>query len=118
MPFFSLFRLDLRWLILALAMLSAVAALINTFYASYYVQRDVLIENTLEANRVYASKLASSIESFFRSVRQQLVYSADLLASHMGEPMLLQAEVKRLALQTDSFNSVLVADNAGVIQAL
>lgn len=118
MPFFSLFRLDLRWLILALAMLSAVAALINTFYASYYVQRDVLIENTLEANRVYASKLASSIESFFRSVRQQLAYSADLLASHMDEPMVLQAEVKRLALQTDSFNSVLVADNTGVIQAL
>jgi len=51
-------RLNLGTLILALALLSAIIALANTLHASYRVQREQLIGNTLEANRVYASKLA------------------------------------------------------------
>jgi len=113
----SLFRLDLRRLILLLAVVSAAAALLNTFYASYYVQREVLIGNTLEANRVYASKLAASIESFFKTAQQQLAYSATNLTGSFHDEARLQSEVDRLLLQTDSFNSVFVASSEGVIRA-
>ena len=114
LPFF---RLDLRWLILALALLSALATLLDTFYASYHVQRGVLIENTLEANRVYAAKLASSIEGFLKSLHQQLAYSANIITSNASDSALIQAEVTRLRLQTDSFNSVLMADAQGTVRA-
>ena len=56
----SLFRIDLRRLILILAVMSAFVTLANSFYASYRVQRQLLIDNTLEENRVYATKLAAS----------------------------------------------------------
>ena len=55
-------RLNLGKLILGLALLSAVVALANTLHASYRVQREQLIGTTLEANRVYASKLAERSE--------------------------------------------------------
>ncbi|MFV8766288.1 diguanylate cyclase, partial [Yersinia enterocolitica] len=55
----KIFRLDLGRLILILAVMSAFVTLANSFYASYRVQRQLLIDNTLEANRVYATKLAS-----------------------------------------------------------
>jgi len=60
--FSAFFRLDLRRLILILAVTSAFVTLANSFYASYSVQRQLLIDNTLEANRGYATKLASSTE--------------------------------------------------------
>lgn len=41
------FRVDLRRLILLLAILSTLVNLINTLYASYRVQRQMLIDNTL-----------------------------------------------------------------------
>ncbi|TWH77218.1 diguanylate cyclase (GGDEF)-like protein [Azomonas agilis] len=115
MPFSSLFRLDLRRLIMLLAFLSGIATLSNTFYASYQVQREALIQNTLEANRVYATKLAASIEEYFEAVRQQLGYSAALLSEHFSDETLLRAELARLKLQTDSFNSVFAVDAQGTL---
>jgi hypothetical protein len=60
-------RLNLGKLILALALLSAIIALANTLLASYRVQRDQLVGNTLEANRVYATKLAETTQNFLPS---------------------------------------------------
>ena len=65
-------RLNLGKLILALALLSAVIALANTLLASYRVQRDQLVGNTLEANRVYATKLAETTQNFLLAAQQQL----------------------------------------------
>ena len=59
-------KTDLRTLITLLAVASIVITLANSLYASWRVQRDVLIGNTLESNRVYATKLASTTEVFFQ----------------------------------------------------
>lgn len=115
MPSSPLFRLDLRRLIMLLALLSGVAALLNTFYASYQVQRETLIQTTLEANRVYASKLAASIDEFFDTAQQQLGYSATLLSNRFNDEKLLRAELMRLKLQTESFNSVFVVNAQGTL---
>ncbi len=57
-------KTDLRTLITLLAVASIAITLANSLYASWRVQREVLINNTLEANRVYATKLASTTELF------------------------------------------------------
>ena len=56
-------RLDLRTLILVLCALTAVVMLLTSYFASYRVQRQLLIDHALEANRVYAAKLASITET-------------------------------------------------------
>ncbi len=78
-------RLDLRRLIILLAMLSGLVTLSIGFYASYKVQRESLIDSTLEANRAYAAKLANSTELFFRGAQQQLSVSAESLAARFDD---------------------------------
>lgn len=110
-------RINLRGLVLALTVFSAIAATANALYASYLVQRDQLITNTLEANRVYAAKLAESTSNFLRGAQQQLAYSARHLASQVDSPDILAAEVMRVQEQAENFNSVGVVSHDGVILA-
>ena len=69
-----LLRFDLHRLILALAVIGVLATFGNSFYAIYQAQRQLLIDNTLEANRVYAAKLAASAETMLHSAQEQLMY--------------------------------------------
>lgn len=110
-------RINLRGLVLALTVFSALAATANALYASYRVQRDQLIINTLESNRVYAAKLAESAGNFLKAAQQQLAYSARHLAAQVDAPDILAAEVTRVQEQTDSFNSVGIVSQDGVILA-
>lgn len=118
MRFKGLFRNDLRQLILLLAIFSGVAMLANGFYASYRVQRQLLIDNALAANEAYAQKLAIITEDFLRSTQQQLTYSASSLPPLLEQREALAAETSRLRLQTDSFNSVFIADSFGKVLAI
>ncbi|WP_413529916.1 sensor domain-containing diguanylate cyclase [Rahnella inusitata] len=97
--------------------MSAFVTLANSFYASYSVQRQLLIDNTLEENRVYATKLAASTEQFLKSMQKQLAYSGVIAASHFDDPKILQSETARLKYQTDSFNSVVITNAKGKILA-
>jgi diguanylate cyclase (GGDEF)-like protein len=116
--FFKLLNhFGLRRLILLLAVASAVVTLANSFYASYRVQRELLIDNTLEANRVYATKLAAMTHSFFKESQQQLAYSANIVATQMDDKVSLLKEADRLRLQTSNFNSVVIADEKGIVRA-
>lgn len=109
--------MDLRRLILALTLCSAVLPFANTFYAGYTVQRQQLIDNTLESNAAYASKLAKSTDDFLQSTLQQLAYTARLLSSRMHDEQQLNEEAARLRLQTQSFNSVTIYNAAGTVLA-
>lgn len=118
MPLKHICRIDLRRLILLLAFFSAILTLTNSLYASYCVQRQLLIDSTLESNRVYAAKLASSTEVFLEAVKQQLAYSAELLSDQLDSKQALQSEADRLRLQTNSFNSIAIADAQGWLRAV
>lgn len=107
--------LDLRSLILAFAFLSALATLANCLVVAYGVQRDALIHSTLEANRAYAAKVASSISSFLRAAHQQLEYGAHLMAHDFDNPKWLLHETIRLRAQGDEFNAVVVTDASGKV---
>ncbi|OYD26123.1 sensor domain-containing diguanylate cyclase [Oceanimonas baumannii] len=110
-------RLTLRNLMLAMAVFSVIITLCNSFYATYEVQRTLLINNTLEANRVYAAKLAELTESFIQSTRRQLAYSAGLLNNNMNNEQMLMAEARRLHEQSNAFNSVVIVNAKGIIIA-
>lgn len=110
-------RINLRGLVLALTVFSALAATANALYASYRLQREQLIANTLESNRVYAAKLAESAGYFLKAAQRQLTYSARQIAEHMDAPDLLAAEVLRVQEQSDNFNSVGVVGADGLILA-
>ncbi|MDY0926355.1 sensor domain-containing diguanylate cyclase [Pantoea trifolii] len=111
-------KTDLRTLIALLAITSIVITLANTLYATWRVQRMVLIESTLEANRAYATKLAATTEVFFQLAQSQLHYSATQLGNDFDNADLSQQEVNRLREQTNSFNSVAVVDSNGIVKAI
>ncbi|ORM50678.1 diguanylate cyclase [Pantoea conspicua] len=111
-------KTDLRNLIALLVIVSIVITLANTLYATWRVQRQVLIESTLEANRAYAAKLASTSEIFFQLAQSQLHYSANQISGDFNNDKLLQSEVNRLREQTISFNSVAVVDQQGIVRAI
>ncbi|ARP89647.1 GGDEF domain-containing protein [Bordetella genomosp. 9] len=113
-----MFRIDLRRLILWLCLCSVLLALGNSFYASYRVQREILLNNTLEGNRVYAAKLASTTDTFVRTVQMELAYSALMLADMATRPDKLADEARRLMRQNDHFNSVVIVNAEGRVLAV
>ncbi|MGE7990674.1 sensor domain-containing diguanylate cyclase [Pseudomonas sp. NPDC089554] len=111
-------RLDLRTLILLLSTLTALVMLLTSYFASYRVQRQLLIDHSLESNRVYAAKLASITETFISSAMQQLAFSAQDRVRQMDDTAVLDAETERLQRQSSAFNSVFVVDAQGVMRAI
>lgn len=108
---------DLRSLIVTLALLIYLMTLGNSFYASYRVQKQTLIDTTLAANQAYATKLASSIDIYLKVAQQQLAYNATHIALHFDDYDYLLNESNRLRLQTESFNSVAIVDAQGWVLA-
>jgi diguanylate cyclase (GGDEF)-like protein len=113
-----MFRIDLRRLILWLCLCSVLLALGNSFYASYQVQRKILLSNALESNRAYAAKLATTTDNFITTIQQELAYSASTLTDMPAHPEKASDEARRLLQQNDHFNSVLVVDADGKVIAV
>ncbi|MGF1782302.1 sensor domain-containing diguanylate cyclase [Vibrio fluvialis] len=111
-------KLNLRKLILILGVFSVVITLFNAFYSIYKVQRDLIVNNTMESNRVYAEKMAEMTDAFIESAFSQLKFSAHVLSSKMNNSQVLELEAERLRTQTDSFNSVVIVNTEGIIVAV
>ena len=111
------FRVNLQQLILLLALTGVLVLLINSLVISSQVQRDLVIESTLASNHAYAAKQAVSISEFLGSSQQQLAYSAGALSARFNNPDFLLEEVTRLNRQTNSFNSVVLGNQTGVVLA-
>ncbi|MFB8829828.1 diguanylate cyclase [Azotobacter sp. CWF10] len=110
-------RLDLRRLILLLSLTVALFSFFNSFHASYQTQRDLLIQHTLEANRVYAAKLRLSAEKLLGTMHQELAYSANQLQGRMDQPERMAGETERLIRQNRHFNSAFVIRHDGKVLA-
>lgn len=111
-------RLDLRTLILLLSTLTAVVMLLTSYFASYRVQRQLLIDHSLESNLVYAAKLASITELFLEGALKQLAFSADTSGGTLDDTARLQRESERLLAQSNAFNSTFFVDSEGVLRAI
>lgn len=111
-------RLDLRTLILLLSTLTAVVMLLTSYFASYRVQRQLLIDHSLESNWVYAAKLASITELFLEGALKQLAFSADNSEGMLDDTARLQRESERLLAQSNAFNSTFFVDSEGILRAV
>lgn len=109
--------MDLRKLILVLTLIGALVPFANTFYASYTVQRQQLVDTTLDGNYAYANKLAKSTEDFLQASQLQLAYTAQLLALKMDDVSKLEEEAARLRMMSKSFNSITIFDAGGKVLA-
>ncbi|GAA0220627.1 sensor domain-containing diguanylate cyclase [Castellaniella daejeonensis] len=110
-------RINLRQLILLLAVFSAVVMLAGGMAGAYQVQRQQLMANTLDANEAFALKLARITSDLLLRAQGNLSYSAGLMVRSGMDPAVLQAEVDRLRHLELGFNTVTVVDGRGVIQA-
>lgn len=72
-------------------------------------------EQTLENNRVYALKLAETVDKFIINSSNTMHYSAAELAYDFENRNKLQEVANRLYLQGDTFSSVLIVDAEGNI---
>jgi len=114
--------LKLKYLILAVAMISIVLTFFSSTLSGYEMNKRNLIDSTLETNRVYAQKLSNTTDVFFNMTLNTFEYSAQLLAPIMlrddddREVQLLE-EANRLKYQTNTLNSIIIAAADGEILA-
>lgn len=111
-------RLDLKRLVLILAFFGVLLTLGNALFAVYKVQKDLIVNDTLDANRVYASKIANVTDLFLGSVLSQLEYTSESLKNNHDDSTVLQVELARLLKQTDSFNATIFVDKNGKVRAV
>ena len=111
------FQFNLRQLILALSVASVIFTLLNALYASYRVQRDALLENTLHANQAYAAKLAEVADVFLDSARQTIASRARQLPGQWSDGAALEREVGWLLQESRSFDRIVIVDEKGRLRA-
>jgi len=88
---------------------------IGSVWGGYRMNIDSIKENTLETNRVYAQKLASTADSYLNEAFQILGYSADQVRTKMDDEQVLNQETERLRLQNQMFNSVVITNSKGLV---
>ncbi|OMG65741.1 sensor domain-containing diguanylate cyclase [Stutzerimonas balearica] len=118
MPLTRMFRIDLRRSVVLLTVAATLVTLVIGFYASSQVQRQMLIDNTLEANRVYAAKLADITEQSFAGARQQLGFASAQFSTRFDDDAYLQQELRHLRMQTNRYDTVMVVDAGGIVRGV
>ena len=112
-----MFKVDLRRLILALCFFSVLLSLAAGLFASYLVQRNLLLESSMESNRVYARKLATLSEGLLRNVHQEIAYIADRAPDWNLNASGLAERLDQLNMQSDHFDSIIAVAPDGVVRA-
>lgn len=109
--------INLRHLILLLAVFSAAVMLAGGMAGAYQVQRQQLMASTLDANEAFATKLARTTSDLLLRAQNNLAYAAGLMVRSGMTPAVQQAEVDRLRHLELGFNAVTVVDMQGVVRA-
>lgn len=111
-------RINLRQLMLLLAVTSGVIMLLAGMSGAYLVQRQQLMDSTLASNEAFAVKLATTTADLLQRAQRTLAYSADILQRVKGDPAAVRTEIDRLRGQGMGFNSVSIVDADGVVTAV
>lgn len=113
----SLFRVDLRRLILWMCLFFVFLALANSLHAAYQVQHGLLLQHSLDTNRSYAEKLARVTDSFFERSAQALAAAAQDVSESRLDPAETHKELDQLSGVTDAFNAIIAVDLTGKVFA-
>lgn len=107
----------LKHLIIALILIMFILFITSSLTSIYHGYSRLIIEQSLEQNRVYAEKLAHMVNLYLEESLQTLEYSAQNVAEHMDDQEVLTREVNQLYNIGKRFNSVIIANNDGLILA-
>lgn len=110
-----MFRVDLRRLILALCLVAIVLTLGVSLFASYLTQRNILLDTTLQNNRVYARKLASLTEVMLGEIKDELAYHAKRIGNEGLTGPALTDTMHYMQSQTPNFNSLVAVSPEGQV---
>ncbi len=114
-------KISLKYLILSVSFLAIALTLFSGISAGYNVNQKLLIENTLEKNRVYAQKMATTTDNYLNSTLDLLEFSAKDIAKYMAQEdseEILAHETARLFEQDNTFNSTVITNASGKIVAV
>jgi diguanylate cyclase (GGDEF)-like protein len=116
------FILSLRLLIVTLSLSGVLFTIVNGYYSTYQIQKNLLINASLESNRVYSEKLAHMAEGFFKNAKSQLAAGAILVAPMLErkviQPAELQLGLDQISNMSQGFNSVSILDRNGIILSI
>lgn len=108
----------LRALLISAILLMLLGTTVISVSSSYVMQKETLIDNTLERHFSYAQKLASSAELSILDAQKMLAQSAHVLQTQFTNKEVLYAETSRLLAQSSTFNSISVIDATGTVVAV
>lgn len=111
------FQLKLQHLIIGVVALAFILTIASSLWSSYRMNKQNLMDNTLETNRVYATKLATTATNYFDETLQTLTVNSKILAKYMDNENRLLEEADRLKKQTNTFNSISIVDANGEVLA-
>ncbi|MEY9972637.1 diguanylate cyclase (GGDEF)-like protein [Lysinibacillus sp. RC46] len=111
-------QIKLKYLIMGVAMAAFFLTGIGSIWNGYRMNVDSIKENTLETNRVYAQKLATTASSYLEEAFQTLGYSASTIKTKMYDKNALIQETERLKKQNNMFNSVLITNAEGHVLSI
>ncbi|WP_343655023.1 sensor domain-containing diguanylate cyclase [Cupriavidus sp.] len=110
-------KIDLRTLILGLTLTACVVTLANCLYAAYRIERQTLVERSLEANRAYSARVASSIDGFLREAQFRFQQAGERLADRFDDPEARHDALERLTSLGQDFDAVAIVNAEGRIVA-
>ncbi|HWI50300.1 MAG TPA: sensor domain-containing diguanylate cyclase [Rummeliibacillus sp.] len=111
------YHLKLQHLIIGVAILAFILTIASSLWSSYRMNNQTLMDNTLETNRVYAEKLATTANNYLTETLQTLAYNSNTIAKYIDNEERLIAEADRLRMQTNTFNSISIVDAKGKVLA-
>ncbi len=111
------YQLKLQHLIIGVAILAFILTIASSVWSSYRMNKQTLMDNTLETNRVYAEKLATTANNYFNETLQTLVLNSNMIAEYIDNEEKLITEADRLRMQTNAFNSVSIINKNGKVLA-
>lgn len=106
-------KLTLKNVLICLILFLLLTTMIISVSSSYTMQKQTLIENTLERHESYARKLASSAELSIQDAQKMLAESAKVIGTQFSQPT-LNNETARVLAQASTFNSVSIINKDGI----
>lgn len=114
----SLFILNLQKLIVLLVFIGVISTLIISLISVCIVQKRMLMETAEQGNLAYSSKLAFTLDGFFRAAKRDVEYAASD-ASHVINNYPKAFELaESVRLEGGFFNSVGIVDKNNIITAV
>lgn len=112
----------MRWSLKNLIQVVAILAIVLTFLTSatvgYRVNKQNLIESTLETNLAYAEKLSSTTDNYLKETIRILEVNVEKVEPLIDQPNAREAlsEIaEHVRTQTSTFNSVVVSSDTGIV---